>query len=39
MIVLKFGGTSVANATNISKTIEIVTHKSKEKKLKKVFVQ
>ncbi|WP_162128107.1 bifunctional aspartate kinase/homoserine dehydrogenase I [Flavobacterium phycosphaerae] len=33
MIVLKFGGTSVANATNISKTIEIVTHKSKKHKL------
>jgi len=33
MIVLKFGGTSVANATNISKTIEIVTNKSKENKL------
>jgi aspartokinase/homoserine dehydrogenase 1 len=33
MIILKFGGTSVANATNISKTIEIVTHKSKENKL------
>lgn len=33
MIVLKFGGTSVANATNISKTIEIVTGKSKESKL------
>jgi len=33
MIVLKFGGTSVANATNISKTIAIVTRKSKESKL------
>ncbi|WP_333601412.1 bifunctional aspartate kinase/homoserine dehydrogenase I [Flavobacterium sp.] len=33
MIVLKFGGTSVANATNISKTIAIVTNKSKEDKL------
>jgi len=33
MIVLKFGGTSVANATNISKAIEIVTNKSKENKL------
>lgn len=33
MIVLKFGGTSVANAENISKTIQIVTNKSKEDKL------
>ncbi len=33
MIVLKFGGTSVANAENISKTIAIVAHKSKEDKL------
>ncbi|UPT70822.1 MAG: bifunctional aspartate kinase/homoserine dehydrogenase I [Flavobacterium sp. JAD_PAG50586_2] len=33
MIVLKFGGTSVANAENIAKTIEIVTNKSKEDKL------
>ena len=33
MIVLKFGGTSVANAENISKTIAIVTNKSKEDKL------
>ncbi|MDI1317798.1 bifunctional aspartate kinase/homoserine dehydrogenase I [Flavobacterium sp.] len=33
MIVLKFGGTSVANAENIAKTIQIVTNKSKEDKL------
>lgn len=33
MIVLKFGGTSVANSENISKTIAIVTNKSKEDKL------
>lgn len=33
MIVLKFGGTSVANAENISKVIEIVSNKSKENKL------
>ncbi|MDI9256909.1 bifunctional aspartate kinase/homoserine dehydrogenase I [Flavobacterium sedimenticola] len=30
MIVLKFGGTSVANAENITKTLQIVTQKSKE---------
>ncbi len=33
MIVLKFGGTSVANAQNIQKVIEIVNQKSKENKL------
>jgi aspartokinase/homoserine dehydrogenase 1 len=33
MIVLKFGGTSVANAANISKTIAIIAGKSKEDKL------
>jgi bifunctional aspartokinase / homoserine dehydrogenase 1 len=33
MIVLKFGGTSVANAENISKTIAIIANKSKEDKL------
>lgn len=33
MIVLKFGGTSVANSENISKTIAIVTNKSKNDKL------
>lgn len=33
MIVLKFGGTSVANAENISKTIAIVTAAMKEDKL------
>lgn len=33
MVVLKFGGTSVANAENISKTIAIVANKSKEDKL------
>ncbi|MGV3696447.1 bifunctional aspartate kinase/homoserine dehydrogenase I [Flavobacterium sp.] len=33
MIVLKFGGTSVANAENISKTIAIVANKSREDKL------
>ncbi len=33
MIVLKFGGTSVANANNISKAIEIITQKSKDNKL------
>lgn len=33
MIVLKFGGTSVANAENISKTISIVTAAMKEDKL------
>ena len=33
MIVLKFGGTSVANSENISKTIAIVTNKIKEDKL------
>jgi aspartokinase/homoserine dehydrogenase 1 len=33
MIVLKFGGTSVANAENISKTIAIVANKSKENQL------
>lgn len=33
MIVLKFGGTSVANAENISKTIAIVSNKSNDDKL------
>ena len=33
MIVLKFGGTSVANAENINKTINIIAQKSKDKKL------
>ena len=33
MIVLKFGGTSVANAQNINKTLDIVAQKSKENKL------
>jgi aspartokinase/homoserine dehydrogenase 1 len=33
MIVLKFGGTSVANAENISKTISIVTAAMKKDKL------
>lgn len=33
MIVLKFGGTSVANAENISKTIAIVANKSKDNQL------
>ena len=33
MIALKFGGTSVANAENINKTINIVAEKSKSKKL------
>ena len=33
MIVLKFGGTSVANAENISKTIAIIANKSKDNKL------
>jgi aspartokinase/homoserine dehydrogenase 1 len=33
MIVLKFGGTSVAIAENIAKTIQIITNKSKEDKL------
>ena len=33
MLVLKFGGTSVANAENISKVIEIVTKKSKDNKV------
>ena len=33
MIVLKFGGTSVANAENISKTVAIIVNKSKEDKL------
>jgi bifunctional aspartokinase / homoserine dehydrogenase 1 len=33
MIVLKFGGTSVANAENISKTITIVSNKSNDDKL------
>ncbi len=33
MIVLKFGGTSVANSENISKTIAIVANKSKSHKL------
>ncbi len=33
MLVLKFGGTSVANAENIAKVIEIVTKKSKENKV------
>ncbi|MFN3755159.1 bifunctional aspartate kinase/homoserine dehydrogenase I [Flavobacterium sp.] len=33
MIALKFGGTSVANAENISKTIAIVANKSKENQL------
>ena len=33
MIVLKFGGTSVANAQNIQKVIEIVNQKAKENKL------
>jgi len=33
MIVLKFGGTSVANAQNIAKTLDIVAQKSKVNKL------
>jgi aspartokinase/homoserine dehydrogenase 1 len=33
MIVLKFGGTSVANATNIAKAIDIVSQKSKDHQL------
>lgn len=33
MIVLKFGGTSVANSENISKTIAIIANKSKSKRL------
>jgi aspartokinase/homoserine dehydrogenase 1 len=33
MIVLKFGGTSVANATNIAKAIDIVYQKSKDHQL------
>ena len=33
MIVLKFGGTSVANSENISKTIAIIANKSKSHKL------
>ncbi|WP_293875186.1 bifunctional aspartate kinase/homoserine dehydrogenase I [Flavobacterium sp.] len=33
MIVLKFGGTSVANSENILKTIAIITNKNKEDKL------
>ncbi len=33
MIVLKFGGTSVANATNIAKALDIVSQKSKENQL------
>lgn len=33
MIVLKFGGTSVANATNISKVIDIVDQKSNDSQL------
>jgi bifunctional aspartokinase / homoserine dehydrogenase 1 len=33
MIVLKFGGTSVANAQNIQKVITIVNQKAKDKKL------
>ena len=33
MIVLKFGGTSVANAININKTIKIVSQKSSNNKL------
>ena len=33
MIVLKFGGTSVANATNIAKAITIVNQKSNEQQL------
>jgi len=33
MIVLKFGGTSVANATNIAKAIDIVDQKSKDHQL------
>ncbi len=33
MIVLKFGGTSVANAQNIQKVITIVTQKAKENKV------
>ena len=33
MIVLKFGGTSVANAQNIQKVIQIVNQKAKENKL------
>ena len=33
MLVLKFGGTSVANAENIAKVIAIVTKKSKENKV------
>jgi bifunctional aspartokinase / homoserine dehydrogenase 1 len=33
MIVLKFGGTSVANAQNISKSLEIIANKSKKDKL------
>ena len=33
MLVLKFGGTSVANAENIAKVIAIVTKKSTENKV------
>ena len=33
MIVLKFGGTSVANAATISKSIEIINNKSKDNQL------
>ena len=33
MIVLKFGGTSVANAQNIQKVIQIVNQKAKDNKL------
>lgn len=33
MIVLKFGGTSVANAQNISKVIDIIINKSQKEKL------
>ena len=33
MIVLKFGGTSVANAENISKIISIITNKTKDDKV------
>ena len=33
MITLKFGGTSVANAENISKTVAIIANKSNEHKL------
>lgn len=33
MLVLKFGGTSVANAENIKKVVDIVSNKKEEKKL------